>query len=232
MPKTDSNVSRVYAALRRMAADFDLKPDERINESALSLRLGASRTPLREALNRLVAEGFLTFHSGRGFFCRSLSPSLAMELYEARVAVEAETARLAARNASDSGLVTLMAQLENGAAEYAASTDAARLLEMDEAFHLEIAALSGNNELRRMVENLNDRVRFIRLMFMKRMIAGGAPQLARLAAHRAIAAAIASRDEGSAAEAMRGHIERRREEAAEAVRIAYSQLYVPDEKNA
>ncbi|MFD2856844.1 GntR family transcriptional regulator [Seohaeicola zhoushanensis] len=88
MTKPDSNVSRVYAALRRMAADFELKPDERINESALSLQLGASRTPLREALNRLVAEGFLTFRSGRGFYCRSLSPALVMELYEARVAVD------------------------------------------------------------------------------------------------------------------------------------------------
>ncbi|MFD2856845.1 GntR family transcriptional regulator [Seohaeicola zhoushanensis] len=141
-----------------------------------------------------------------------------------------ETARLAALKASDASLDALLAHVEAGAAEYAASGDAARLLEMDEAFHLEIAALSGNSELRRMVENLNDRVRFIRLMFMKRMIGSGTPQLARLAAHRTIAAAIASRDGEAAAQVMRGHIERRREDAAEAVRIAYSQLYVPDEE--
>lgn len=229
MPRTDSNVNRVYSTLRRMAADFELKPDERINETALSLKLGASRTPLREALNRLVAEGFLTFQSGKGFFCRSLSPGLVMDLYEARVAVEAETARLAARNASPAGLEALASHVEGGAAEYSGSEDAARLLVMDEAFHLEIAELSGNKELRRMVENLNDRVRFIRLMFMKRMVARGTPEAARLSAHRAIAAAIASRDETAASETMRAHIERRREDAAEAVRHAYSQLYVPDE---
>lgn len=226
MPKTDSNVSRIYAALRRMAADFELKPDERINESALSQTLGASRTPLREALNRLVAEGFLTFQSGRGFFCRPLSPDAVMELYEARVAVETETARLAARNATDEGRRTLSGLLDEMAEEYAASEDAARLLEMDEAFHLEIAALSGNGELRRMVENLNDRVRFIRLVFMSRMAASGAP---RLAAHRAIAEAIAKGDETAAAQAMRSHIERRRGETAEAVRTAYSRLYVPED---
>lgn len=230
MSRTDSNVSRVYATLRRMAADFELKPDERINESALSLQLGASRTPLREALNRLVAEGFLTFRSGRGFFCRSLSPDLVMELYEARVAVETETARLAARNAGAEGLARLLAHVEAAATEYAASDDAARLLEMDEAFHLEIAALSGNNELRRMVENLNDRVRFIRLMFMKRMVEDGRPRESRVTAHRSIAATIASGDEAAAAQVMRAHIERRREDAAQAVRVAYSQLYVPDEE--
>ena len=55
-----------------MAAAFEFKPEERINESELSKKLGISRTPLREALNRLVAEGLLTAREGKGFFCRSL----------------------------------------------------------------------------------------------------------------------------------------------------------------
>ena len=88
MNKVSSSVDRVYDRLRQMAADFEFKPDERINESALSTKLGASRTPLREALNRLVAEGFLTFQARRGFFCRPLSPSQILSLYEARIAVE------------------------------------------------------------------------------------------------------------------------------------------------
>ena len=63
-----SNVDSIYQTVRAMAAAFEFKPEERINESDLSKRLGISRTPLREALNRLVAEGLLTVQEGRGFF--------------------------------------------------------------------------------------------------------------------------------------------------------------------
>ena len=57
-----------------MAAAFEFKPEQRINESELSKTLGVSRTPLREALNRLVAEGLLTSQEGRGFFLSLSGP--------------------------------------------------------------------------------------------------------------------------------------------------------------
>ncbi|MFX0543322.1 GntR family transcriptional regulator, partial [Roseovarius sp. S4756] len=92
-----SAVDRAYRTLKEMVASFEIKPDERLNEVAISARLTISRTPLREALNRLTAEGFLTFRRGLGFHCRSLNPAEIMDLYEARTAIEAEAARLAAR---------------------------------------------------------------------------------------------------------------------------------------
>ena len=67
MSKSEGNVERAYQALRRMAVNFEFKPGERLNETSLTKRLDISRTPLREALNRLVAEGFLTFSLGKGF---------------------------------------------------------------------------------------------------------------------------------------------------------------------
>lgn len=63
-----SSVDSIYQTVRAMAAAFEFKPEQRINESELSKNLGISRTPLREALNRLVAEGLLTAQEGRGFF--------------------------------------------------------------------------------------------------------------------------------------------------------------------
>ncbi|HSG95230.1 MAG TPA: GntR family transcriptional regulator, partial [Afifellaceae bacterium] len=65
-----------------MAVEYRFKPGERLNESDLSKGLGVSRTPLREALNRLVAEGYLAFRPGQGFFCRGLSPSDLFDLYD------------------------------------------------------------------------------------------------------------------------------------------------------
>ena len=65
-------VAKAYKGLRDKAISFEFKPGERINESALTRELGISRTPLREALNRLVAEGFLRSSPGEGFYCRKL----------------------------------------------------------------------------------------------------------------------------------------------------------------
>ena len=92
--KPESNVDRITAQLRRMAAEFEIKPDERIREGEMAKRLSVSRTPLREALNRLVSEGFLTFTGGQGFFCRSLTPERILDLYEARAAVELDQTRV------------------------------------------------------------------------------------------------------------------------------------------
>ncbi len=228
MTKTESNVDRLYDALRRMASDFAFKPDSRINESALAAELDSSRTPIREALNRLVAEGFLTFQSGRGFFCRSLSPELVMDLYEARVAVEVEAVRLACARGSDAAIADLIHQLEAIEPDYTPDTDPDSLLVMDEQFHRQLCQLSGNSELCRMLDNLNDRIRYLRLIDLRRLRETEAGGKTMISAHRRILDAVAGRDADEAAAQMRAHIERRREGATQAVRDAYAQLYVPE----
>lgn len=230
MAKTESNVDRLYQALRRMAADFAFKPGERINESALAARLNASRTPIREALNRLVAEGFLTFQGGRGFFCRPLSPDLILDLYEARVAVECEALRLACARADQADIAALAAYLDRIATDYTATAEAGALLEMDEEFHRRLAALSGNGELGPMLDNLNDRIRYVRMIDLQalRERGDGSKGGGMMTAHRRILDAVARRDPDAAVAAMRGHIERRRDEAVAAVRAAFARLYVPE----
>ncbi len=228
MAKSESNVDRIYDALRRMAADFAFKPDARINESALAAELDASRTPIREALNRLMAEGFLTFRSGRGFFCRSLSPELVMDLYEARVAVEIEAVRLACERGSDADISALQQDLAEIAPDYTPEADPEKLLAMDEQFHLRLCELSGNAELARMLTNLNDRIRYLRLIDLRRLRNTATGKQSMISAHRQILDAVASRDPTEATARMRAHIERRRDGATQAVREAYAQLYVPD----
>ena len=204
-----------------MAIGFEFKPDERINEGSLATALGTSRTPLREALNRLVAEGFLTFRTGRGFFCRTLDPDGVFDLYEARRAIEAEGARLAAERASDADLVALLAHLDATEQDYTGGTEAKRLVDLDEDFHLRVIRLSGNAEMERILRNLNARSRYIRWIDMEDR------HLVTPADHRAIAEALKRRDGTEAASEMARHIERRRDEATDAVRRAFSRLYVP-----
>jgi len=228
MAKTESNVDRIYEALRRMAADFAFKPDARINESALALQLDTSRTPIREALNRLVAEGFLTFQSGRGCFCRSLSPELVLDLYEARVAVEVEAVRLACARGADVAITALGRELDQIAPDYTARSEPDALLAMDEQFRRQICQLSGNAELCGMLDNLNDRIRYLRLIDLKRLRETAPDGASMISAHRRILEAVAQRNATEAITKMRAHIERRREGATQAVRDAYAQLYVPE----
>lgn len=224
MDKNNNNVERLYQQLRSMAADFQFKPEERINESAVSAQLGASRTPLREALNRLVAEGFLTFQSGKGFFCRPLNAQSILDLYEARMAVESQALRGAIARASDDAIDQLRLYLERITPHYQPGHDALALLEMDEAFHLRLAGLAGNPVLVQMLDNLHGRIRLVRMLDL-RALPRDAPD--PMDAHRAILDAVIARDEPRALTALRGHIQLRQEQASDAVRRAFGELYAP-----
>lgn len=213
-----SNVDRLTDQLRRMAADFEIKPEERIVEGEMAKRLSVSRTPLREALNRLVSEGYLTNTGGRGFFCRALTPERIMDLYEARAAVECEALRHTIARATDTDIAMLSATLEraNDAA------DRLELLRMDEEFHLALTAIAGNAELSRLLENINGRIRYVRMIGVDAQ--GG--MTAQLAAHRGIMQAVEARDLDAALATLRAHIELRKEDATQAVRDAFSEIYV------
>lgn len=218
----NSRVDQIYDEVRGMATDFAFKPDERINEGALASTLGVSRTPLREALNRLVAEGFITFQTGRGFFNRSLQPQRVLELYEVRQAIEGEALRRAIDRASDDGIAELRGFLLSTEPAYSAGTSAKELVELDEQFHMRLAELSLNGELVRMLRNVSERIRYVRWIVMTEKKRGRTH-----AEHLSILDALATRDVEAAVTALRNHIEQRSEEATAAVRIAYSQLYVP-----
>lgn len=223
----DDTVSTLYATLRGMAASFAFKPGERINESALSRDLGASRTPLREALNRLVAEGFVEFQAGRGFFCRALSDQRIRHLYQARMAIECEAVRAATLNATSSELDAIETALDQITEEYASCTDPLRLLQMDERFHLQLAALSGNPELLGMLGTIYDKIRFVRAADLRLLRAGGRTNTK---GHHAILALVRAGDAVAASDAMRRHIENRAQHASDAVRHAFADLYAPQDE--
>ena len=209
-----------------MTTSFELKPDEKLNENSMAQMLGASRTPLREALNRLVSEGFLTFQSGRGFKCRSLGAEEILDLYQAREAVECKLVALACEYANDEELVGLQEFLERTEADYNENMSGIELVEFDERFHMKIAVLSRNKELIRMLENLNARVRFVRTIDLEER------KVVKTGNHMQIIKAMIDKDLKLAVEQMRLHIVRSHEEASNAVRKAYMRIYAPNEKEA
>lgn len=87
---------RAYRALRDEIVDWELPPGSVLGEVEQSTRLGVSRTPLREALSRLTADGLVASQAGRGLVVTELSLDNIRELFEVRQALEAQAARLAA----------------------------------------------------------------------------------------------------------------------------------------
>lgn len=227
MTEDTGAVERAYRTLKEMAASFAFKPDERLNESAISVELSISRTPLREALNRLTAEGFLTFRRGQGFHCRSLNPAEMMDLYEARAAIEAEAARLAARRADAAGVAGLRDFLARSEASYTSGASPVELVRLDEAFHRRLALLSGNAELVRLLDNAAARIQYIRVIDLQLLSERDGAEAITTRPHARILEAVAAGDEDAAAREMRGHITRRLEEVTNNVRLAFSRIYAP-----
>src|SRR5262245_32353606 len=127
---------RVYESLRNMAIAFKFKPGERLTELDIAERFSVSRTPVREALNRLVNEGFLVA-DGRGFAVRDLDPKECFDLYELRLALECTAVRLAVQRASDEDLSRL-SQMAKRANREPADCTVERIVELDEQFHEQI----------------------------------------------------------------------------------------------
>jgi len=119
----------------------------------LAARFGVSRGPLREAMQRLVAEGLLRGERHRGLFVRDLGEADVRDVYTARLAVEGAAAGLIL--AGDRG--TAVARLEAAVAGMAVAAeggDPVALADADQAFHTELVAASGSPRLRRMAEGL------------------------------------------------------------------------------
>lgn len=173
MTKTDKTATKVvhvssshraHQQLREQLLRSRFLPGQKINEVALAKELEISRTPLREALNRLVAEGLLMDRE-RGFSVPSLDPEVIFDLFEARVEIECATVRLACERAEESELQALSDFLAESMAE---SPDASvdRLIELDIRFHDTIAELSRNDVLRQLLTNINGRIHLIRWIAM------------------------------------------------------------------
>ncbi|MPM59357.1 hypothetical protein SDC9_106197 [bioreactor metagenome] len=214
--------SDVFQTLRDMAISYQLRPGERLSEIELAAQLGVSRTPVREALARLVTEGFLE-PCTRGYMRRPLQVQDVLDLYEARMAVERECLRYAVERATDVQIAEMQSFLNLSRAA-PPGTAVRELVELDEAFHNRIAAMSGNAELARMLGNLNERVRFIRWIDMENVGRDSTQK-----EHGAIADAIAQRDAKAAAALMDDHIALRREQIVDAVTQGLARIFLGDE---
>jgi DNA-binding GntR family transcriptional regulator len=202
------SVDRAYRAVTQRAVNWRFAPGERINEVALAHELGVSRTPVREALNRLARDGFVRFVPNRGFHARDLTPELVRDLYELRAAIEVAAVRLACVRATDAAIAKL-AGAWSSATENASARRIDRLTAADEAFHRGIARLSGNEQLLATLERVNAQIRFFRRVDQE------APDRRdrTYSEHHGVLACLARRDPGRAGDLIERHIVLSRERA-------------------
>jgi DNA-binding GntR family transcriptional regulator len=214
-----SSVDRVYETVKDMTVGFRIQPGSRINEVSLARELGASRTPLREALNRLVAENLLSFEKGRGFFCRALDAQEIADLYELRHVIEEAAVRRVARLQPIAELKKLMAFLDETGPE-AGDREIEQLTRLDEHFHETLVALSGNAEMARTLRGVNERIRFIRWIDMKNR------RRETQGEHHDLVEALIAGDEALAVARLGAHIGKRRDQIMDSVRESLARIYL------
>ncbi len=191
---------RIVARLRQAIITGELAPKSRLTEPELAGQLNVSRTPLREAIRQLEAEGFVTAVPRVGSFVSEITTQDARDLYAIRTVIEGLAARQAAENpdpAKREVLENILADLAKRTADYR------QYHEISGKFHDIIVELSGNRRLQGIYHGLAQHVSRMRTLSLA---VRGRPEIS-LRGHRRIAAAILRGRGAEAERAMRAHID-------------------------
>lgn len=170
----------------------------RVTELDLAARFGVSRTPVRDAIVRLEADGLLTNEPRRGLIVSNLNHQQVVELYFMREVLEGAAARLAAQSASDIELETIAA-LSGLAAEPGVTISA--LSDINVKFHNMIALAAHNRYLLRSLTQLG-----VTMSLLPSLLAMGDRARSAASEHRVIVEALLERDSERAESAARAHV--------------------------
>jgi DNA-binding GntR family transcriptional regulator len=190
-----------YDALHQSIVAGELSPGERLIEEELAERLGLSRGAVREAILRLGHEGLVVRERNRGARVRRFTVEEAVEILEARAALESLAAGYAALRRTDDeareleGLVDDMERLQ-------AAGELLAMSERNAAMHRRILEISAHAVARDICSRLHSQM--VRFQFRTVLAPGRSTK--SLAEHRAIVAAIATGDRAAAERAMREHL--------------------------
>ena len=196
----------VAATLREQIFDGTLAPGSFVDEAALCERLSISRTPLREALKVLTAEGLLRHEPRRGCFVNEVTERDLDEIFPVIALLEGRCAWEAARHASDADLAALEA-LHDRLAKQARAGRINDYYATNFAIHEAIIMLADNRWLAQAIGDLR---KILKLARQQQLHAPGRLEQS-LSEHLAVFAALKARDSDGAEAAMRTHLNRQRE---------------------
>lgn len=220
-PRDESSVERLYLELRDRAMRYELKPGARINEQALGRELGVSRAPLREALNRLVAEGLLDFVMNRGFYRKAISVDELFDLYQVRIALERRAVLLAVQRATDAEIDAVGRYWEE-VMQRAGGMSSGDLLLADEEYHRRLIALSKNRELCAFMEIVTRRIHVARHIDIQQ----STWNTQAFDAHREVVSLIRQRKTEEALKTLTEHIDMSLKRALEITKEMVAQFFL------
>jgi DNA-binding GntR family transcriptional regulator len=200
----------VYMELKRRILSLELKPGERIYEPAMASSLQVSRTPLREAIRRLISENLLEQQRTGGVVVPPLDEAVISELYEVRAAMESLMARNACLKATPADVEALRDILARNAATVQFADEAMR---QGMALHGRIAQIAGNSWAQRFhgqVSSQMERYRHFTNSMQERRDQA-------LAQHRTLVDAIAADKPEEAAAIAFNHVMAARDAAVRAI---------------
>lgn len=204
----------MHETLRREIIEGRYPPGTRLYEPTLAANLAVSRTPLREALRSLEAEGFVERLPTGGVAVTGIDLEDVRQLWSVRAALEAVVAREAAGRAAEADLRQLNEILDR---MNALTGHPAAVLDLGEEFHRRLMDISGNVRCRQLLEPV--RLHLDRCWAMTTARHPERPTLS-VAEHRRIVEALARNDMDAAEQAMRAHIEQSAALSLEAARLA------------
>lgn len=214
--------SQAYQEIKKLILDRRLPPGGKINEGELAQALGISRTPIREALNRLEKEGLINIFPQRGAFVVQFSEWDIYELFLIRENLEGLAAHLAAERITDKDLGKLLSCVQ-GFPEPYGEKEIRRYAREDLKFHQTIVALSGGRRLITLISTLHDYIRIFRLT----TIGLSGRMKNSLEEHKRIIAALRKKDPQEAEEAMRKHIRHVRQGVMENIHLFVEKGRIP-----
>jgi phosphonate utilization transcriptional regulator len=199
--QTSSLASVVQGELERMILAGELKPGEKLTETALAARLGVSRGPLREAFRMLDESGLVRTEKNRGVFVRDLPVEEAIEIFDLRAAMDQLVGRRLATTIAPAALKEIRGLVEQ--MELAVKAKDPHLYHLlNLGFHDRLVELAGNGKLtaiyRKLIKELS--------LFRRLNLADGWMMPVSASEHRAIVKAIASGDADAAGRAMYEHV--------------------------
>ncbi|TAM45474.1 MAG: GntR family transcriptional regulator [Burkholderiaceae bacterium] len=201
----------VAELLRQRIFSRELQPGSWIDELKLAEQYGISRTPLREALKVLAAEGLVTMKVRRGAYVTEVSERDLADVYHLLGVLEADAAGVVASEATDAQLRELQAlHQELEAAAVPGSEDHQQFFAVNERFHMQLLAVANNRWRDQMVTDLR---KVMKLNRHNSLFKSGRMEES-LREHRAIMAALAARDSTAAVQRMREHFRNGLEAAA------------------
>ena len=200
----------VYSELKRRILSLELKPGERIYEPAMAAALQVSRTPLREAIRRLISESLLEQQATGGVVVPPLDEQVISELYDVRAALESLMAREACARATPADIEELHGILERNAAMVGFAEEA---MKYGVTLHATVARIAGNSWARRFHDQISSQVE------RYRHFTNNSPDRREeaLADHRVLVEAIDSKEPDKAAKIAFDHVIAARDETLRAI---------------